>query len=97
MWSQDGRKLFLSQTSSAGGNFSSFSVSAGPGFGVSSPTSWPRPGAILVGGLPRNYDLLPDAQRFLIVVDAGDPASVGLRIEYVLNWQEELKQRVPTR
>jgi serine/threonine-protein kinase len=96
MWSRDGKTLFLSQTIGAGGSFASFGISADRGFAVSGPAIWPRPGAYLVGGLPRNYDLLPDAQRFVIVVDAGETGSLaGLRIEYVLNWFDELKQKVP--
>jgi hypothetical protein len=40
-------------------------------------------------------DVTPDGQRFLINVPADDTPLSPITI--VLNWQEELKQRVPTR
>jgi Tol biopolymer transport system component len=100
MWSRDGKELFLSQQINGGGSFGEFTVSTERGFVATSRASWLRPGAILLAGLPRNYDVLPDAQSLVIVVDAsdtGDNAGVGRRIEYVLNWFEELKRLVPTR
>jgi serine/threonine protein kinase/Tol biopolymer transport system component len=41
---------------------------------------------------PANYDATPDGQRFLI---AGVRPGTGPTISIVLNWQEELKSRVP--
>jgi serine/threonine-protein kinase len=42
-----------------------------------------------------DYDVAPDGQRFLMVkpADAEQPAS---QINVVVNWVEELKQKVPT-
>jgi hypothetical protein len=40
-----------------------------------------------------NYDVAPDGERFVMVREA--PGSS--RLTLVLNWTEELKQRVPTR
>jgi Tol biopolymer transport system component len=50
-------------------------------------------------GIPqRTYDVTADGQRFLIIKDVpGDRTSTSPTINVVLNWQEELKQRVPTR
>ena len=47
-----------------------------------------------------NLAVTADGQRFLVTVlagtgDAGDTAT-GPRLNVVLNWFEELKQRVPT-
>ncbi len=47
-----------------------------------------------------NFDVTADGQRFLVTVpadtrDTGDTAP-GARINVVLNWFEELKQRVST-
>jgi hypothetical protein len=42
-----------------------------------------------------NYDVSPDDQRFLMV-KATEQASPATRINVVLNWFEELKQKVPT-
>jgi hypothetical protein len=40
-----------------------------------------------------NYDVSADGQRFVMVKDE---SSAG-RLDIVLNWNEELKQRVPMR
>jgi hypothetical protein len=43
----------------------------------------------------RNYTMSPDGERFLMIKKAeGDATSSELML--VLNWIEELKQRVPT-
>ena len=44
---------------------------------------------------PANYDVAPDGQRFLMIREGG-PDSEPNQINVVLNWFEELKQRVPT-
>ena len=41
-----------------------------------------------------NYDVTPDGQRFLMLKSA-DPAATQINV--VLNWFEDLKQRVPVR
>jgi hypothetical protein len=45
----------------------------------------------------RNYDITPDGKRFLIVLPAQNDATKGAtaQINVVVNWFEELKQRVP--
>ena len=47
-----------------------------------------------------NFDVTADGQKFLVIVPArrGDPSDTapGARISFILNWFEELKQRVPT-
>ena len=53
---------------------------------------------MLLQTLPRNYDIARDGSRFIIVV-AADDAVTGTnaeRMQVVLNWFEEIKQRVPT-
>ena len=46
----------------------------------------------------RHYDITPDGQRFLMIGTRSDAdeGAVSPRINVVLNWFEELKQRVPT-
>ena len=52
-----------------------------------------------VGGYP--YDVSPDGQRFLMIKNGGpsEQATTGAPASMivVLNWTEELKQRVPRR
>jgi hypothetical protein len=47
----------------------------------------------------RQYDVSTDGQRFLVMKPSGsqDQTDVPTSITVVRNWQEELKQRVPTR
>lgn len=45
--------------------------------------------------LVANYDVTPDGQRFIMIKSGEKPATVS-RINVVLNWFEELKQRVPS-
>ena len=51
----------------------------------------------LYGNRRGDYDVAPDG-RFLMITLPGDPTGEGGRPELnvVLNWFEELKQRVPT-
>ena len=41
-----------------------------------------------------NYDVTADGQRFLMI-SAGETDSDRMQINVVLNWFEELKERVP--
>jgi hypothetical protein len=46
------------------------------------------------------HSIHPDGKRFLMMKDvepAGKPAETPRKINIVLNWFEELKQRVPTK
>ncbi len=49
-----------------------------------------------ISGLARAYDVTPDGQRFLMVKEGALEADASApRINVVLNWFEELKERVP--
>jgi len=43
-----------------------------------------------------NYDVSPDGQHFLMLKPAEASEAAPTQINVVLNWFEELKQRVPT-
>ena len=45
----------------------------------------------------RPYDVSPDGHKFLMIKTAATESSGSARIVVVLNWSEELKQRVPTK
>ena len=46
------------------------------------------------GGISAGWDIAPDGERMLIILGTErDPPS---QINVILNWFEELKQRVPT-
>jgi serine/threonine-protein kinase len=97
MWAPNARELFFS-TGDPSQPFFVVSVSTQPTFRFGDPKAVPRPGAINAAGLPRNYDLAPDGQHFVIVVDASQ-TTIGSapQIQAVINWFEELKRLVPTK
>jgi hypothetical protein len=43
-----------------------------------------------------NYDVSPDGQRFLMLKPGEQAQTAPTQINVVLNWFEELKQKVPT-
>ena len=92
MWTQDGRELVYRD----GNKVMAVSIDLATG-----ATGAPR---LLFEGpypdnpgwtRPRSYDVTPNGERFLLTKLSGEQHEP--RIVVVLNWQEELKQRVPTR
>ncbi len=68
-----------------------------PAFAFSNEQTLPVEGFNVVSTY-RDYDMSPDGKRLLMVFpadrpDSGQPARP--RINFVLNWFEELKERVP--
>jgi hypothetical protein len=47
-------------------------------------------------GTGNNYDVSPDGQRFLMLKPSEQDQAAPTQINVVLNWFEELKQKVPT-
>ncbi len=70
-------------------------VETEPSFSAGSPT------VLFTGAYPlassRNYDISPDGQRFLMIKDVEQTEEESARAEVivVLNWFEELTERVP--
>ena len=93
-WARDGQTLYFSPGPIT--SFSAVSVTTKPGFSFSPPRSIPRPAAQLRQTMPRNYDIARDGSRFVIVINADDVATGTNSLRLVLNWFEELKQRVPS-
>jgi eukaryotic-like serine/threonine-protein kinase len=96
VWSPDGKELFYFPGSSP---LAGVNVRTQPAFAVTDPTTTV---ATFTSNtqpmLPRNHDITPDGQRFIAAVDPGFQSAAGPpQIQVVLNWTEELKQRVPTR
>jgi len=67
------------------------------GFSFGAPTAVPLDGGQFIAP-GRNYDITPDGKQFIVVLTPSTPTQ-GKRttqeIIVVLNWTEELKQRVP--
>ena len=100
-WSPDGQALFYLGT---GGNNQAddmrvVSIDPGPPLSVGNPevlfddSGYPRP-----AGQGRQYDIAPDDQRFLMVALPGTAetrATITPQINVVINWFQELTERVP--
>jgi serine/threonine-protein kinase len=97
LWAPDGKSLFY--VSVLGSPLVSVPVALRPSVAFGTPTALvrgPRPG--VPGYETRGFDILPDG-RFISLAPVqeqpGAPRPAELRV--VLNWTEELKQRVPTK
>jgi serine/threonine-protein kinase len=98
VWSPDGKELFYVAGASL---FGSVSITTKPSVSFGVPVRAPKSGfTTAVPSSVRTYDILPDGKHFIGVMAAGQtpsgPASAP-QIQVVLNWFEDLKQRVPVR
>jgi hypothetical protein len=95
LWSRDGKQLFYVNN----GRLFAVDIRTEPTFSATPPAELPIRGAVFpVPGL-QNYDVKKDG-RFLVVLPAGaetGAAQPAAQIHIVLNWIEELKQRVPVK
>jgi serine/threonine protein kinase len=98
LWSPDGRELFYLNGDAA----MAVSLKTDPNFEiVGTPNALFRD--TFVGSLPNNgtpWDISPDGKRFLMIkppvwTGAAAAAPGPRKINIILNWFEELKQRVP--
>jgi hypothetical protein len=90
VWSRDGREIFYREVD----NLVSVAVTLGDSLRVGERRT------ILdlsdyEAGLYQQFDVSADGQRFLLILT--DPAARPTRLDVIINWQEELKQRVSTR
>ncbi len=95
-WSRDGKKLFYR----SGEAIMAVSVKTEPTFQLEAPEILFRIVLAYAEDLHTSWDVSPDGKRFLMIKEATDVAvtEAGIsrpRINIVLNWLEELKERVP--
>ena len=90
VWNPNGRELFYR----SGYKMMAVDVMTQPSFSTGKPRVLFE-GLYLPSGVTPSYDVSPDGQRFLMLKAAqqGQPAAVQINV--VLNWFEELKQKVP--
>jgi eukaryotic-like serine/threonine-protein kinase len=92
VWNPNGRELFYR----CGNKMMAVDIATQPGFAVGRPRMLfegqyqPAPGSF------PNYDVAPDGQRFLMLKPIEQAQAAPTQINVVLNWFEELKQKVPT-
>jgi hypothetical protein len=90
LWSPDGKALFYVVPN----QLLMVPISTRPTFTFGQPVQLPKPFDTIGPAAIRTYDITPDGQRFVGVVQSGPSTS---QVRVVLNWFEELKQRVPVR
>ena len=94
VWSRDGKELFYVP---GPGRLASTTVTTQPSFAITPPTLLPPAGLQGPPRVLRNYDVMPDAARFVGLTAAGDEdqseAATGRQLHVVLNWFEELKAK----
>ena len=100
LWSPDGKELYYL---SLDNSVMAVSVKTEPTLSLGAPRSLFKStniGLIFGSGYP--WDIHPDGKRFLMIkppagADGATAASGPRKITIVLNWDEELKQRVPVK
>jgi len=91
LWARTGEMFYRS-----GNRMMAVETKTQPAFSASAPRMlFEGPYELLPNGSP-NYDVTADGQRFLMV-KAASPETAPTQINVVLNWLEELKQRVPVK
>ena len=97
-WSIDGREILYNP---ANGQIAFVGISTGPTFSFGEPTIMQLSGLRSRNPVtdPRVWDVMPDGRKIIGTADASaDPTSsgtpAGLQIQVVLNWFEDLKQRM---
>ena len=96
VWSPDGRELFYNQPSNqpSANRIVGIEIQTSPAFRAGKAVPIPF-GQAVVFGPGTNFDIHPDGKRFVVVLE--DPKRQADQFHVVLNWTEELKQRVPTK
>ncbi len=100
MWSPEGSELFYRPgvaSVTAGITLRAVEIVTQPAFAFSNEQTLPVEGFNVVLGY-RDYDMRPDGERLLMMfpadrTDSGEASRPQINI--VLNWFEELKERVP--
>jgi len=92
VWNPNGRELFYR----SGDKIMAVGVMTQPTFSVGKPKMlFEGPFEPAPTTFP-NYDVTPDGQRFLMLEPSEQGQAAPTQINVVLNWFEELKQKVPT-
>ena len=93
LWGPDGRELFYLATDN---RLMAVPIETGENFTPGTPERL-LDKAYRAEAPGRTYDIAPDGQRFLMIQQPESTEAGPTSITIVLNWFEELKQRVPPR
>jgi len=91
VWNPNGRELFYR----SGDKMMAVDITTQPSFAAGKPRMLFEGQYVPTPATLPNYDVSPDGQRFLMLKPS-DSAEAPTQINVVLNWFEELKQKVPT-
>ncbi len=92
LWNRNGRELFYR----SGKKMMAVEIATKPGFSPGTPkVLFEGPYQLLPTISTPNYDVSPDGQRFLMLKPVESTEAAPTQINVVLNWFEELKQKVP--
>jgi serine/threonine-protein kinase len=92
VWNPKGRELFYR----SGDKMMVVEISTQPSFTAGKPHVLFERHYQPTTTTPPNYDVSPDGQRFLMLKPVEQAQAAPTQINVVLNWFEELKQKVPT-
>jgi eukaryotic-like serine/threonine-protein kinase len=93
-WTRNGHELIYR----VGRAMMSVPVDTSQGFSVHKAVKLFEADYLDTGGPVRNYDVSADGEKFVMIKNAGTRNQGAVtNLLVVVNWQEELKQRVPTR
>jgi eukaryotic-like serine/threonine-protein kinase len=92
VWNRNGHELFYRN----GDKMMGVEVTTQPSFSAGNPKMLFEGPYLLTPLTAPNYDVSPDGQRFLMLKPTDQEQAGPTHINVVLNWFEELKQKVPT-
>ena len=90
-WNSNGRELYYRN----GDKMMAVDIATQPSFTAGKPRVLFEGRYVPSPATSPNYDVSPDGQRFLMLKPNEQEASAPTQINVVLNWFEELKQKVP--
>jgi len=91
VWNPNGRELFYR----SGDKMMAVELRMQPGFSADKPKVLFEGQYLPTPGQSPNYDVSPDGQRFLMLKPSESMEAAPTQINVVLNWFEDLKQKVP--
>jgi hypothetical protein len=92
VWNPNGRELFYR----SGNKMMAVDIATQPSFTVGKPRMLFEGTYVPTPATSPNYGVSADGQRFLMLKPVEQAEAAPTQINVVLNWFEELKQKVPT-
>jgi hypothetical protein len=91
VWAADGKHLYFAFTN----RVFRADVHASGGMSLGAATEFETANSLPSVPAIRHFDITPDGKRLLVVLPEGAESARQTSINLVLNWQEELKTKVP--